>query len=97
MQTLLRLILDIISNVKFSATSHQFLINQKRQLRVNFIKILCTLFLHKGKLSSFSLLMFGFVIFWHQISGAKFARKLLMKLTEDAKCLSKSVFVEALL
>ncbi len=46
---------------------------------VNFINILHMCFLYKNKLSSFSRVMFGSVIFWHQNIGAKCTRKMLMK------------------
>jgi len=38
-------------------------------------------FLYKSELSSFSLLTFGFVIFWRKNIGAKSLCKMLMKLT----------------
>ncbi len=38
-------------------------------------------FLYKSKLSSFSLITFGFAIFWHQNIGEKVVHKMLMKLT----------------
>jgi len=37
--------------------------------------------LHKSKFCSFSLITFGFAIFWRQNIGKKLARKMLMKLT----------------
>jgi len=48
---------------------------------VNFIHILCTSFMYESKLSSFSLITFGFAIFWCQKIGKKVAHKMLMKLT----------------
>jgi len=48
---------------------------------VNFINILHWNFLYKIVLWRFSLLQFGFVVFWHKNIGAKAARKMLMKLT----------------
>jgi hypothetical protein len=38
-------------------------------------------FLYEGKLSSFSQILFGFAIFWHQNISEKVASKKLMKLT----------------
>jgi hypothetical protein len=48
---------------------------------VNFINILRSCFMYKSELSSFSLVMFGFEIFWRQNIGKKVTRKMLMKLT----------------
>jgi len=48
---------------------------------VNFINTLCAHFSYKSKVSSFSLIMFGFAIFWHQNIGKKVPCKMLMKLT----------------
>ncbi len=48
---------------------------------INFIHILRTHFLYESKLSSFSLHMFGFVIFGAKISYESHVRKTLMKLT----------------
>jgi hypothetical protein len=48
---------------------------------VNFINILRACFSYESKLSSFSLIMFGFVIFGGKILYKKLARKILMKLT----------------
>jgi len=48
---------------------------------VNFINILRAYFLYESKLSSFSLVTFGFVIFGAKISYEKRACKMLMKLT----------------
>ncbi len=45
--------------------------------------MLCVCFLYKRKLSSFSLVTFGFVIFWHQ-NICKKTRKMLMKLKVKA-------------
>jgi len=47
--------------------------------RVNITNILQANFSHKSALRSFSLLSFGFVIFWPQNIGAKGAHKMLMK------------------
>ncbi len=38
---------------------------------VNFVNILHTRFSYESELSSFSLIMFGFTIFWHQNIGKK--------------------------
>jgi len=51
--------------------------------RVNFINLLRTHFLYESKLSSFSLITFGFAIFWHQTFGEKVAPKMLMQLTQE--------------
>jgi len=48
---------------------------------VNFNNILHAGFLYGSKLSSFSLITFGFAIFWRQNISKKVERKLLMKLT----------------
>jgi len=48
---------------------------------VNFINILRAHFSYKIELSSFSLVTFGFVIFWIQNIVTKFAHKMLMELT----------------
>ncbi len=48
---------------------------------VNFINILRPLFSYERKLSSFSLITFGFVIFGAKISYEKSACKMLVKLT----------------
>jgi len=50
---------------------------------VNFNNILWTRFLHKSELSSFSLITFGFVIFWCQNIGKKVTHKMLKKLTPE--------------
>jgi len=47
---------------------------------VNFINILCVRFLFASKLSSFSLVTFGFVIFGTKILYEKWTHKTLMKL-----------------
>jgi len=52
-----------------------------RSTRVNFINILLANFLYKSELSSFSLITFGFAIFWRQNISEKVAHKMLMKLT----------------
>jgi len=41
-------------------------------------------FLYASKLRSFSLLVFGLVIFGHQNIGKKFAHKMLMKLATES-------------
>jgi len=46
--------------------------------------------LYKSELSSFSLVTFGFVIFWRQNIGEKVAHKMLMKSTPGYQ--GKSVF-----
>jgi len=50
---------------------------------VNFINILCASFLYESASRSFSLLHFGFVIFWQKDIGKKIEHKMLMKLTTD--------------
>jgi len=50
--------------------------------RVNFINVLLKHFLYESKLSSFSLVTFGFVIFGAKILYQKCARKILMKLMQ---------------
>jgi len=52
---------------------------------VNFINILCANFLYDSALGSFSLVTFGFVIFWQTNIRKKGARKMLMKLTTDSE------------
>ncbi len=52
---------------------------------VNFIHILCAIFLYDSALGSFSLVTFGFVIFWQTNIRKKGARKMLMKLTTDSE------------
>jgi len=47
---------------------------------VNVINILGRRFSNESKLSSFSLITFGFAIFWRQNIGKKCANKMLMKL-----------------
>ncbi len=42
---------------------------------VNFINILCASFLYESASRSFSLLHFGFVIFWHQATSLKLVKK----------------------
>jgi hypothetical protein len=53
----------------------------KLTIGVDFIYILHSRFLFESKLSSFSLVTFGFVIFWHKNISTKCALKMLMKLT----------------
>jgi len=48
---------------------------------VNFINILRSCFLYERTLHSFSVLHFGFVIFWQKDIGEEIAHKMLMKLT----------------
>jgi len=50
-----------------------------------FINILHKRFSYQSKLSSFSLIMFGFEILWCQNIGKKVARKMLMKLTPEIR------------
>jgi len=64
--------------------------------RSHFINILWARFLYKSELSSFSLITFGFAIFWCQNIGKKIAFKMLMALTpcwrssyKDLHCLLK--------
>jgi len=60
---------------------------------VYFINILRAHFSYESKLSSFSLITFGFAIFWCQNIGEKVVHKLLMKLTADVIS-QRVVFVE---
>jgi len=53
----------------------------QRHPGVNFINIFCAHSLYESELSSFSLITFGFAIFWCQNIGKKVARKMLIKLT----------------
>jgi len=48
---------------------------------VNFINILSARFLYKSELSSFSLITFGFEIFWRQNIGKNITHKMLTKST----------------
>jgi hypothetical protein len=59
---------------------------------VNFINIFCAPSLYKSALRSFSLLHFGFIIFWRKDIGKKRARKMLMKLTPELSFFSFSNF-----
>ncbi len=77
---------NVVVKLNINAVCWQFFTYEKNYgeidpLAVNFINILCAHFLHESQLSSFSLITFGFAIFWHQNISKKFARKMLMKLT----------------
>jgi len=56
----------------------------KHRSGVDFINILWALFWGK-QIEQFFLITFGFAIFWHQNISKKFARKMLMKLTQESK------------
>ncbi len=61
---------------------------------VNFINILHKHFLYESKLSSFSLVILGFVIFWCQNIGKKVARKMLMKLGQFHQHFLRAFFLQ---
>jgi len=58
---------------------YDILFDREEEQRVNFTDILRAPF-YKSELSSFSLEMFDFVLFWRQNIDKKHARKILMKL-----------------
>jgi len=65
----------------FVKLQQHYFCSKKRDTVVNLINILRAHFSYKSKLSSFSLITFGFAISWCQNSGKKVACKMLMKLT----------------
>jgi len=85
---LLILIYDTVCS-RYSSRTFQTLAFAKSRLYlghfwatgVNFINILRACFSYESKLNSFSLIMFGFVIFGGKILYKKLSRKMLMKLT----------------
>ncbi len=64
-----------------SISTWNFLVEKFNKLGVNFINILRVRFLYERELSSFSLIMLGFVIFGAKILYKKHVLEKLMKLT----------------